>query len=65
MGSKFTNSVEKTGQRALALERREVPAVLGPSVDHAISYQGFSPAASHPQPSRYSLQPIPQDSVHH
>lgn len=59
MGSKFINSIEKTGQRSLALEGREVP-----SVGDAVSYQGFSPAASHPQPSLYSLQPIPQDSVH-
>lgn len=56
MGSKFINSVEKTRQRSLALEGREVP-----SVGDAASYQGFSPAASHAQPSLYSLQPMPQD----
>lgn len=59
MGRKFINSVEKTRQRSLALEGREVP-----SVGDAASYQGFSPAASHPQPSQYSLQPMPQDLVY-
>lgn len=66
MDSKFLKCRKNRAKIPHSGGGRDIPAMLGPLVLHAIHYMGFSPTAS---PSswlrQYSLQPSPQGSDYH